>query len=68
MLHSRSLVRTGVPVLRDAVCRTISIFPKFGDTNSVEEKLSPKRSPRVYGCGVVVTGALGIKKYVEPEG
>ncbi|KAM3178761.1 hypothetical protein ACTXT7_001875 [Hymenolepis weldensis] len=45
----------------------ISIFPKFGNTNSVEEKLSPKRSSRVYGCGVVVTGAVGIKKYVEPE-
>ncbi|VDN96377.1 unnamed protein product [Rodentolepis nana] len=59
--------RPRVLTLKDTFYRNISIFPKFGDSKTVEEKFTPKRSSRVYGCGVVVTGALGIKKYVEPE-
>lgn len=68
MHYLRKLARTVLPVSVNNSCRCLSIFPKFGKSDNVEEKISPKRAARVYGCGVVVTGALGVKKYVEPEG
>lgn len=58
----RELGRTVLPVSVN------NSRPKFGKPDDVEEKLSSKSAARVYGCGVVVTGALGVKKYVETKG
>ncbi|KAM7535572.1 hypothetical protein Aperf_G00000103415 [Anoplocephala perfoliata] len=67
MLRAGLLGRNAALATRGTFCRATSTRQLTEDTNFPEPKFSPPRSSRVYGCGVVVTGAIGIKKYVEPE-
>lgn len=68
MLGGWVLARASALAFGSVFCRVASIRQLAENVNSLETKFSPPRSSRVYGCGVVVTGAIGIKKYVEPDG
>lgn len=67
MLVTGFLKFTLFPTLRSNACRFASAQEKYADQNGHTFRYSTTRPVRVYGFGVAATGALGIRRYVEPK-
>ncbi|KAH9284147.1 X-linked retinitis pigmentosa GTPase regulator [Echinococcus granulosus] len=67
MLVSGFFRFTGFSCLRNIVYRLASTQRQSTHPSVQDYHFSPAQSLRVYGFGVAATGALGIKRYVEPK-
>ncbi|KAL5964080.1 RCC1-like G exchanging factor-like protein [Taenia solium] len=67
MVVSGSVKSTVFFTLRSNVCRFASTQKQYADPSGHLFCYSPVQSVRVYGFGVAATGALGIRRYVEPK-